>query len=203
MVYSGTDQRKHQRSASLAFVRGIHRWPVNSLHKGPVMGKMFPFDYIEQTVFWRCHISKRCFSTLHWHVWYISTLPYQDVFKTLRGLSDSDDIKCWFSWILLWLCKFSTSSYHSTPGQLLVPSLTYLPLWLLYCTVFHCISHRIIIRPTVTCTPSHLWVPSLTYLPWWLLYCTVYHCISHRIIRPTVTSNSIMRFLPRISVIAI
>ena len=29
-VYSGADQRKHQSSASLAFVRGIHRWPVNS-----------------------------------------------------------------------------------------------------------------------------------------------------------------------------
>ena len=25
-------------------VRGIHRWPVNSLHKGPVTRKMFPFD---------------------------------------------------------------------------------------------------------------------------------------------------------------
>ena len=32
-VYSGADQRKHQSSASLAFVRGIHRWPVNSPHK--------------------------------------------------------------------------------------------------------------------------------------------------------------------------
>ena len=41
---SGTDQRKHQSSASLASVRGIHRWPVNSLHKGPVTWKMFPFD---------------------------------------------------------------------------------------------------------------------------------------------------------------
>ena len=28
-VYSGADQRKHQSSALLAFVRGIHRWPVN------------------------------------------------------------------------------------------------------------------------------------------------------------------------------
>ena len=28
-VYSDADQRKHQSSASLAFVRGIHRWPVN------------------------------------------------------------------------------------------------------------------------------------------------------------------------------
>ena len=42
-VYSGADQRKHQSSASLAFVRGIHRRPVNSLHKGPVTRKMFSF----------------------------------------------------------------------------------------------------------------------------------------------------------------
>ena len=43
-VYSGANQRKHQSSASLAFVRGIHRGPVNFPHKGPVMLKMFPFD---------------------------------------------------------------------------------------------------------------------------------------------------------------
>ena len=43
-VYSGADQRKHLRSASLAFVRGIHRWPVNSPHKWPVTRKFFPFD---------------------------------------------------------------------------------------------------------------------------------------------------------------
>ena len=43
-VYSGADQRKHQSSASLAFVRGIHRWPVNSPHKGSVTRKMFPFN---------------------------------------------------------------------------------------------------------------------------------------------------------------
>ena len=43
-VCSFADQRKHQSSASLAFVRGIRRWPVNSLHKGPVTRKMSPFD---------------------------------------------------------------------------------------------------------------------------------------------------------------
>ena len=43
-IYSDTDQRKHQSSASLAFVRWIHRWPMNSPHKGPVTRKMFPFD---------------------------------------------------------------------------------------------------------------------------------------------------------------
>ena len=31
--YSSADQRKHQSSASLAFVRGILRWPLNSPHK--------------------------------------------------------------------------------------------------------------------------------------------------------------------------
>ena len=43
-VYSDADQRKHQSPASLAFVRGIHRRPVNSPHKLPVTRKMFPFD---------------------------------------------------------------------------------------------------------------------------------------------------------------
>ena len=45
-VYSDADQRKHQSSASLAFVWGIHRGPVNSPHKGPVTRKTFPFDDI-------------------------------------------------------------------------------------------------------------------------------------------------------------
>ena len=42
--YSDADQRKHQSSASLAFVREIHRGPVNSQHKWPVTRKMFLFD---------------------------------------------------------------------------------------------------------------------------------------------------------------
>ena len=61
IVYSDADQRKHQSSASLAFVRGIHRGPVNSPHKGPVTRKMFPFDDVimyynyEQMTSWdRC-----------------------------------------------------------------------------------------------------------------------------------------------------
>ena len=35
--------KKHQSFASLAFVQGIHRWPVNSPHKWRVTRKMFPF----------------------------------------------------------------------------------------------------------------------------------------------------------------
>ena len=43
-LYWGADQRKHQSSASMAFVRGIHRWLVNSLHTWPVTRKLLPFD---------------------------------------------------------------------------------------------------------------------------------------------------------------
>ena len=43
-LYSDVDQRKHQSSSSLVFVRGIHRGPVNSPHRWPVTRKMFPFD---------------------------------------------------------------------------------------------------------------------------------------------------------------
>ena len=49
IVYSGTDHRKHQSSASLASVRGIHRGPVNFPHKGPVTRKIFPLDDVIMT----------------------------------------------------------------------------------------------------------------------------------------------------------
>ena len=66
-VYSGADQLKYQSSASLAFVRGIHRWPVNSPHKWPVTPKMFPFDnviiiYIKLA----CSCHQRCRSRTHY-----------------------------------------------------------------------------------------------------------------------------------------
>ena len=44
IVWLGADQRKHHSSGSQVFARGIHRWPMNSPHKGPVMRKRFPFD---------------------------------------------------------------------------------------------------------------------------------------------------------------
>ena len=68
-VNSDADQRKHQSSASLAFVRGIHQWPVNSPHKRPVTRKMFPFDDVIMTTT-NCpayHKAWPCYHTLHWH----------------------------------------------------------------------------------------------------------------------------------------
>ena len=64
IVYSDADHKKHQSSASLAFARRIHRGPVNSPHKWPVMRKMFPFDDVimkyalvnQQTCLWLLRI---------------------------------------------------------------------------------------------------------------------------------------------------
>ena len=50
-VHSGRDPRKHQRSASLAFVRGIHRRLVNSPHKWSVTLQICPFDDVIMTSF--------------------------------------------------------------------------------------------------------------------------------------------------------
>ena len=63
-VYSGAGQRKHQSSASLAFVRGIHRWLVHSPHKWPVKRKMAPFDDVMIVLFLSCVLS--CMG----YVWY-------------------------------------------------------------------------------------------------------------------------------------
>ena len=58
-VYSGIGQRKQQSSASLSFVLGIHRWPVNSPHKGSVTRKMSPFDdvFMREEDYTRTHFN--------------------------------------------------------------------------------------------------------------------------------------------------
>ena len=58
IVYSDADQRKHQSSASLAFVRGIHRGPVNSPHKGPFDDVIMIHVYL--TITDQCHYYVYC-----------------------------------------------------------------------------------------------------------------------------------------------
>ena len=70
-VYSGADQRKHQSSASLAFVWGIHRSPVNSPHKGPVTRKMF--HLMTSSWFWRvivCGHARGAERPRYWVEWW-------------------------------------------------------------------------------------------------------------------------------------
>ena len=67
-VYSGADQIKHQSSASLAFVLGIHRWPVNCPHKVPVTQKMFPFDDVIMSMLIYCQHEPREQAWVTWGV---------------------------------------------------------------------------------------------------------------------------------------
>ena len=76
-VYSDADIRKYQSSALLAFVRGIHRIPVNSPHKWPVTRKMFPFDDI---IMWGCLLWWSILRQLG--LTYISKL-YKDVYTKI------------------------------------------------------------------------------------------------------------------------
>ena len=65
-VYSGADQRKRQSSASLAFVWGIHQWPVNSPQKCTVTLKMFPFDDV---IMWSWLRGSYCNNKTYGHRW--------------------------------------------------------------------------------------------------------------------------------------
>ena len=78
-VYSGGDQRKHQSSASLAFVRGIHRGPVNS-----------PAQMVNNaenvSIWWRHHVNGRHFE-MHFRV--IKLLNLKCNFVEISSLQSS------------------------------------------------------------------------------------------------------------------
>ena len=74
--FSGADQRKHWSSALLAFVRRIHRSPVNFPHKGSVTRKMLPFDdvIVESDGLWENGMSVYVLLYFIWRIccgWYI------------------------------------------------------------------------------------------------------------------------------------
>ena len=75
--HSGTDQGKYQSSASLAFVRGMHRWPLNSPHKGPVTRKMFPFvEVIMYEKRWSCGCaSSHKYAVICWYHYDVCRWP--------------------------------------------------------------------------------------------------------------------------------
>ena len=93
--------KKHQSSASLAFVRGIHRWPVHFPHKRPVTRKIFPFyDVImnnatTSNVERRPDIKQKITSISHTSGWAISCLCKYFWYKLTV-----------FWWDLCFLCWF-------------------------------------------------------------------------------------------------
>ena len=99
IVYSGADPRKYQSSVSLTFVRGIHRWPINSLHKGPVTRKMFPFYDV---IMWNgkradipCHAEVVSLFYFQFACWVPGTK-----FSQYLNLFESALIKLCFIWLL-------------------------------------------------------------------------------------------------------
>ena len=94
-IYSSSDQRKHQSSASLEFVRGIHRWPVNSPHKWPATRKMIPFDDVFMITM-NCGLIRQCRVT---HVCAIEQGHH---------------------WFRQWLVTYSTSNHYSSQCRLIV-----------------------------------------------------------------------------------
>ena len=68
-------QRKHQSLYYWPFMKGIHRSPVDSLHKWPVKSKAFP-----------CYDVIVWFVSLVWHVWNINTVVHMAILQW-RGLS--------------------------------------------------------------------------------------------------------------------
>ena len=97
-VYSDADQRKHQSSASLAFVRGIHRGPVISPHKWPVTRSI-----------WRRHHAKLPLSQTNGNILLIGALAtnlceigieirrfsYKKIIWKYRLQNDGDFVSVW------------------------------------------------------------------------------------------------------------
>ena len=82
-VYSDADQRKHQSSVSLAFVRGIHRWPVDSPHKWPVTRKMFLFYDVIMVSYWTVawagfFLANQAANIMAVDVWFLASPRHQE-----------------------------------------------------------------------------------------------------------------------------
>ena len=111
-VYSGADQRKHESSAALAFVRGIHRGPVNSSHKWPVTRKMFPFDDVIMI-----------FSRLLWSNWFSRVSvqhSWQPKMLTIGTCSLPSNVLYRLLWLISSLinkCKPCKYLFHSVSGR--------------------------------------------------------------------------------------
>ena len=108
-------QGKHQSSASLAFVRGIQRWPVNSPHKGPVTRKMFPFDDVIMAQ--HCAVVQR----LHWLLINVHNT------SSMHIASDDKCLKNGFWWVNpLLIKKFGLKKWSKCLNNLNVIKESYL-----------------------------------------------------------------------------
>ena len=116
VFFSSADQRKHLNSVSLVFVRGIHRWPVNSPHKWPVTRQMFPFDdVIMQT-------PRITIRVLDMHFKFQAIWPTHTVFVSVYPVmahfeEESLYIEAWKAcqhwFVSSFLCLFATETFQN------------------------------------------------------------------------------------------
>ena len=100
-VCSGVDWRKHHSSASLAFVREIHRWSVNSPHKGPVTRKMLTFDDVIM-IRASFHYELRVRTSFNFYcVSELTHLPWRRMYASANGVNiglDNGLFRLWLWW---------------------------------------------------------------------------------------------------------
>ena len=110
-VYPGADQRKHESSASLVFVRGIHRWPVNSPHKGPVTRKMFPFDDVIMGQDCCRHLDCWQATSHYLNLWWPKLMTYKCVTRPQW------EVNFVFHWCKKYLKQQNTLNSHFTQNE--------------------------------------------------------------------------------------
>ena len=147
-VCSGADERKYQSSVSLAFVGGIHQWPVNSPQKGKITLKMFPFDDVIMLYSVHSHL---CKSTHHcictwglqfWRLWSWEFWPCRSWIAMKGRLLSSRALQCsclgtpgsegynTIDFRLQWY----HNTFRSTANQIfvwLITPLSYICLWMI------------------------------------------------------------------------
>ena len=109
-ISSGRHQRKHQSPASLAFERGIHLWPLDCPHKGPVKQKMFHlmmswsiiffffsfffnqlwFDQQQEIICWK-------FSNCRWLHWISSLIFTKTKGSQISKIRENWELICWMT----------------------------------------------------------------------------------------------------------
>ena len=109
--YWGADQIKDQSSASLAFVRGIHRWPLSSPHKGPVTRKMFPFDDVKM-IMQNCSQALNSYDERHKGV--ITSLLVMLWWDCVQNVS-------FFDYLLCFLCNTWSCMHLTDPSRHMWP----------------------------------------------------------------------------------
>ena len=132
------DQIKHQSSASLAFVRGIHRWPVNSSHKRPVTRKMFPFDDVIMDLYTRSSYQEQGqVITPHSILWHMITCP---CFWYLLYFIQHCNITSWTTRNKKWNIKRIQCHYDDVIMTMLASQIT--SLTVVYSIVYSSVNQR-------------------------------------------------------------